>query len=221
MDFHNNSNGMNMWEEMAEMKNFMNDIKIQNTKLITQNTQLITEVSQLKTEVSQLKTEVTQLNGRVEVLEEFKSKYDVLSHTLSAREVGNKADIVAMDLVFPGCRKDTYKIKSLNNLVAFINNNPNGIKFSETAIQARDNLPLEEQKGMSDRLQKLWNEHPKLFDSIKLLKSPWKAAHEIIYELIESTKYYDEVSVDMADAVKTCWLFYEEVQKKKMYQNNE
>ena len=89
MDFHNNSNGMNMWEEMAEMKNFMNDIKIQNTKLITQNTQLITEVSQLKTEVSQLKTEVTQLNGRVEVLEEFKSKYDVLSHTLSAREVGN------------------------------------------------------------------------------------------------------------------------------------
>ena len=70
MDFHNISNRINMWEEMAKMKNFMNDIIIQNTKLITQNTQLITEVSQLK-------TEVTRLNGRIVVLEEFKSKYDV------------------------------------------------------------------------------------------------------------------------------------------------
>jgi predicted nuclease with TOPRIM domain len=70
MDSLNNSIGMNFQEEMAEMKKFMNGIVIQNTKLITQNTQLITEVSQLK-------TEVTKLNGRVVVLEEFKSKYDV------------------------------------------------------------------------------------------------------------------------------------------------
>ena len=80
MDFHNNSNGMNMWEEMAKMKNFMNDIIIQNTKLITQNTPLITEVSQLK-------TEVTRLNGRIVVLEEFKSKYDVLSEKLVIKQI--------------------------------------------------------------------------------------------------------------------------------------
>ena len=75
---------------------------------------------------------------------------------------------------------------------------------------------MEEKKDMSDRLQNLGDKYPKLFDSIKLLKSPWKAAHDILYELAESTKYYDEVSVDMADAVKTCWLFYEEVQKKNV-----
>ena len=80
MDFHNISNRINMWEEMAKMKNFMNDIIIQNTKLITQNTQLITEVSQLK-------TEVTRLNGRIVVLEEFKSKYDVLSEKLVIKQI--------------------------------------------------------------------------------------------------------------------------------------
>ena len=69
-----------MWEEMAKMKNFMNDIIIQNTKLITQNTPLITEVSQLK-------TEVTRLNGRIVVLEEFKSKYDVLSEKLVIKQI--------------------------------------------------------------------------------------------------------------------------------------
>ena len=87
MDFHNISNRINMWEEMAKMKNFMNDIIIQNTKMITQNTQLITEVSQLKTEVTQLKTEVTRLNGRIVVLEEFKSKYDVLSEKLVIKQI--------------------------------------------------------------------------------------------------------------------------------------
>ena len=80
MDFHNISNRINMWEEMAKMKNFMNDIIIQNTKLITQNTPLITEVSQLK-------TEVTRLNGRIVVLEEFKSKYDVLSEKLVIKQI--------------------------------------------------------------------------------------------------------------------------------------
>lgn len=138
--------------------------------MIIQNANIVSEVTQLRTEVTRLRTVNIQLNQRVVVLKVFKSKYDVLSHTLSAREVGNKADVVAMDLVLPGCRKETYKINSLNNLIAFIKTNPNGIKFSETAIQARDNLSLEEKRDMEDRLQKMEDKYPKLIDSIKLLK---------------------------------------------------
>ena len=182
----------------------------------TMNARFLEEKEEL---TALFKEEVSKLNERVEELEVFKRKYDNMSHTLSSREVGNKADIVAMDLIFPGCRKEVYQIRSLNNLVAFMGNNPNGIKFCETAIQARDNLSFQEKKEIEDRIKKIDEEHPKLLSSIKLLKGRWELAHTILYEIEDSTKYYDDVSDDIADAVKTCWSFYEHVQGKKMYEN--
>ena len=114
---------------MEEITSLMKSMIVQNANIIGEVTQLRTEVSQLRADNIQLNERVVVLNERVVVLnervvvlEEFKSKYDVLSHTLSAREVGSKADIVAMDLVFPGCRKETYKINSLNNLISILPN---------------------------------------------------------------------------------------------------
>jgi regulator of replication initiation timing len=188
-------------------------------RIITENAEIKTENAKIKTENAKIIVEVKQLKERVVELEEFKNKYDNMSHTLSSREVASKADVVAMDFVFPGCRKEVYQIKSLNNLVAFIRNNPNGIKFCETAIQARDKLSSQEKKGIEDRLQELENNYPKLMDSIKLLKGFWEFAHSVLYELNESSKYYEGTNDNIADAVKTCWSFYENVQNKKMFED--
>ena len=50
----------------------------------------------------------------------LKTKYDEITLTLSAREIGNIADRNALDKIFPKCRQKPYGIRTLSNLNIFL-----------------------------------------------------------------------------------------------------
>ena len=79
-----------MRETLAQMASLFKE------ELITSVTIAVTATmnamfTEEKENMTTLFKELSKLNERVKELEVFISKYDVLSHTLSPREVGNKA----------------------------------------------------------------------------------------------------------------------------------
>ena len=120
------------------------------------------------------------------------AKHDKLVNTLSAREIGNLADINVLNKIFPNCRRKNFGIRTLAELKLFFDDiNINNELVSPTTTKTSwFKLSLNHRNEIRKRYDDMLISHPDLIQSIDILKKHWEFAHTISGDgIIESTYF--------------------------------
>lgn len=167
---------------------------------------LTNKMVQYHNENMALKEELMKLEA------DFKSLTETLNNVvqpISARQIANDAEADAIKYIFPDARKKPFCIRSLGNLLSFINNPESDEFTSPHGPSAWKALGKEKTDSIKDKANELINKHPYLKVSIKHLKdSAWKQAHSTT-TIKETIEFYMEKDEELVDCISECIIFSE------------
>ena len=173
--------------------------------LKTEFARLCEETKVLKMQISELLSNEVSSERRIS---EIENEVASIKEGISAREIGNRADNAALKKVFPNAMKRPFCIRTLSNLVKFIDDPKQSAKdglCSPEALASWSKMDDAEINNIKEKLSILTNESPALIFSIKTLTDDWtKVAHNIT--TVSGTIDYFRTLGDeeMVDALEIC-----------------
>ena len=179
----------------------------------------LSDMADIKTEFARLCEETKVLEMRISELlsnevsserriSEIENEVASIKEGISAREIGNRADNAALKKVFPNAMKRPFCIRTLSNLVKFMDDPKQSAKdglCSPEALASWSKMDDAEINNIKEKLSILTNESPALIFSIKTLTDDWtKVAHNIT--TVSGTIDYFRTLGDeeMVDALEIC-----------------
>ena len=179
--------------------------------LKTTYARLCEETKVLEMRISELLSNEVSSERRISELE---NEVASIKEGISAREIGNRADNVALKKVFPNAMKRPFCIRTLSNLVKFIDDPKQSAKdglCSPEALASWSRMNDAEINNIKEKLSTLTNEFPALMFSIKTLKDNWKVAHNIT-TVSGTIDYFRALGDEMVDALEICSQLLSEVE---------
>jgi hypothetical protein len=129
---------------------------------------------------------------------------------LSARDVAVKAEIKAMDFIFPDCRKKPYCFRSFGNLVSFISN-PTDEYSSHIAPEQWNNIDENVKQDIRNKIDYVSNKCEYLKTYINDLKYGGKIATQP-HKSVESmkTSFINNGEGELLESLEECLMFLEQ-----------
>lgn len=127
-----------------------------------------------------------------------------LVETLAAREHGSRANNKVLSIVFPGCSKKPFRIRTLSNLIEFIRDPSKavdkGLCCPEAVIAWNEKISDNEKIRIQKNIETLLEDHPTLLASFQRLKGLWVVAHNTT-DIQQGIQYFDEADSMVARAL--------------------